>query len=70
MGKSKYFAWNPIKKLMRSTGAEIISSESVDLMVAHLQAVAVEATNKALEFMRHANRKKLSAADIEMAINN
>ena len=26
MGKSKYFAWNPIKKLMRDNGADIIAS--------------------------------------------
>ena len=64
----KVFAWSPIKELMKSCGAEMVSREAVDELISYLEAVAKELTNKALELSRHAQRKKLTEEDMKLAI--
>lgn len=64
----KVFAWSPIKELMKSCGAEMVSREAVDELISYLEGVAKELTNKALELSRHAQRKKLTEEDMKLAI--
>ncbi|MCP4763478.1 MAG: histone [archaeon] len=65
----KVFAWSPIRELMKSCGAEMVSKDAVDELIGYLEIVAKELTNKALELSRHANRKKLTESDMTMAID-
>lgn len=64
----KVFAWSPIRELMKKSGAEMVSRDAVDELIAYLEKLAKEWTNKALEMSRHANRKKLTKIDMEMAL--
>jgi histone H3/H4 len=65
----KVFAWSPIRDLMKKNGAEMVSRDAVDELINYLEKVAKEWTNKALEMSRHANRKKLTKTDMEVALN-
>jgi histone H3/H4 len=64
----KVFAWSPIRELMKSCGAEMVSRDAVDELILYLEGAAKELTNKALELSRHANRKKLTEADMKLGM--
>jgi histone H3/H4 len=64
----KVFAWSPIRELMKKSGAEMVSRDAVDEVILFLEKKARELTNLALEMSRHANRKKLTKVDMEMAL--
>ena len=63
----KIFAWSPIRELMKNSGAEMVAKDAVDELISYLEKKAKEITNLALEFSRHAQRKKLTEADMNMA---
>ncbi|MGV9171559.1 MAG: histone [Promethearchaeia archaeon] len=65
----KVFAWSPVRKLMKDNGAEMVARDAVDELITYLEAVAKKATRRALEMTRHADRKKLTVEDMEMAID-
>ncbi|MHA1476236.1 MAG: histone [Promethearchaeota archaeon] len=67
--KMKVFAWSPIRELMKKSGAEMVSRDAVDELIVYLEKVAKNLTNKALEMSRHSGRKKLTKADMTMAID-
>ena len=67
--KMKVFAWSPIRELMKKSGAEMVSRDAVDELIVYLEKVAKNLTNKALEMSRHSGRKKLTKADMKMAIS-
>ena len=64
----KVFAWSPVRKLMKDNGAEMVAREAVDALIDHLEKVARGVTNKALEMTRHAQRKKLTSNDMNLAM--
>lgn len=64
----KVFAWSPIRKLMKDNGAEMVARDAVDELITYLEGVAKTATRKALEMTRHADRKKLTVEDMDLAI--
>lgn len=64
----KILAWSPIRELMKKAGAEMVSKEAVDALIGILEEKAVALTVKSLEFCRHAERKKLTKEDMELAI--
>ena len=65
----KVFAWSPIRELMKKSGAEMVSRDAVDELIVYLEKFAKELTNRALEMSRHSGRKKLTKADMEMAVS-
>ncbi|MHA1728123.1 MAG: histone [Promethearchaeota archaeon] len=65
----KVFAWSPIRELMKSCGAEMVSKDAVDELIEYLEVCAKALTNKALELSRHAKRKKLTESDMDLAMN-
>ncbi|GAB4325312.1 MAG: archaeal histone HpkA [Promethearchaeota archaeon] len=69
MARGKVFAWSPIRELMKSNGAEMVAHDAVDELISYLETVAKEYTNKALEFSRHAGRKKITPEDMQLAID-
>jgi len=64
----KVFAWSPIRSLMKNIGAEIVAKDAVDVLISVLEETAKKITNAAMEFSRHARRKKLTLSDMELAI--
>jgi len=68
MAKAKIFAWSPIRELMKTNGAEMVARDAVDELISVLERQAKELTNRALEFSRHAGRKKVTAEDMNMAL--
>ncbi|MHA1371375.1 MAG: histone [Promethearchaeota archaeon] len=64
----KILAWSPIRELMKKAGAEMVSKDAVDALMSILEEKAIELTQKSLEFCRHADRKKLTKDDMELAI--
>ncbi|MBD3213268.1 MAG: histone [Candidatus Lokiarchaeota archaeon] len=65
----KVFAWSPIRKLMKDNGAEMVARDAVDALIDYLEQVAEHVTSVALEMTRHANRKKLTNEDMNLAID-
>ncbi len=65
----KVFAWSPIRELMKKSGAEMVSRDAVDELIVYLEKFAKDLTNRALEMSRHSGRKKLTKADMEMAVS-
>ncbi len=68
MAKAKIFAWSPIRELMKANGAEMVARDAVDELISVLERQAKDLTNRALEFSRHAGRKKVTAQDMNIAL--
>jgi histone H3/H4 len=68
MAKAKIFAWSPIREMMKANGAEMVARDAVDELISVLERQAKDLTNRALEFSRHAGRKKVTADDMNMAL--
>ena len=68
--KTRIFAWSPLRNLMKVAGAEIVSREAVEHLLNFLEKRAKELTATALVFAKHSKRKKISAGDLALAIEN
>lgn len=69
MAKKKHtFAWSPIRRLMKQQGASIVARDAVDLLIDHLEKRAKSLTEQAKKFTMHANRKKITKEDLNLAI--
>ena len=66
--KKRSFAWSPLRKLMKRSGANIVARNAVDLLIMDLEEIATELTKKALAFAVHAKRKKITKGDMNLAI--
>ena len=62
------FAWSPVRRLMTTNGADIVSRAAVRSLLDYLEARARKITEAAVEFAKNANRKKVSKADLALAI--
>ena len=68
--KKRIFAWSPLRNLMKTAGAEIVSRDAVELLLNFLEKRAKELTAIALVIAKHSKRKKISAGDLGLAIEN
>ncbi|MHA2000918.1 MAG: histone-like protein [Promethearchaeota archaeon] len=68
--KRRIFAWSPLRALMKKAGAEIVSRDSVELLLNYLEARSRKLTEVALIFAKHSKRKKISKGDMALAIEN
>ena len=66
----KTFAWSPIRALMKRSGAEIVSRAAVDALISYLEENANQLRSRALEIARHSGRKKLTQADMDLALKH
>jgi histone H3/H4 len=66
--KKRSFAWSPLRKLMKRSGANIVARNAVDLLILNLEETATKLTQKALSFAHHAKRKKITKDDMSLAI--
>ena len=67
--KRRIFAWSPLRALMKKAGAEIVSREAVESLLFYLEERSKKLTTAALKFAKHAKRKKITASDIQLAID-
>ena len=65
---SHSFAWSPIRRLMKQEGADIVARDAVDLLIDHLEKIAIGLTEQARAFTTHANRKKITKKDLLLSI--
>jgi len=70
MARKRFFAWSPLRALMTSVGAKIVSRDAVDYLIGHLEEEATEITKKSITFAKHARRKKITDSDIVLAIKS
>ncbi len=68
--KKRIFAWSPLRALMKKAGAEIVSRQSVELLLNYLEDRSKKLTEIALIFAKHSKRKKISKGDMALAIEN
>ena len=68
--KKRLFAWSPLRKLMKDAGAEIVSRDAVEILLDYLEKRAKLLTESAIVFAKHSKRKKVSAGDMGLAIEN
>ncbi|MHA1132323.1 MAG: histone-like protein [Candidatus Helarchaeota archaeon] len=68
MARRRYFAWSPLRALMASVGAKIVAREAVNYLIDWLEEKSVSMTTRALTLARHAKRKKITKADINLVI--
>lgn len=66
--KKRSFAWSPLRKLMRKSGANIVARDAVDTLILNLEETTLTLTQKALGFAQHAKRKKITKDDVLLAI--
>jgi histone H3/H4 len=66
--KEHIFAWSPLRTLMKESGAEVVARDAVEVLLDYLEERARKITETALVFTRHSDRKKVSKADVELAI--
>ncbi len=66
--KRRIFAWSPLRALMKSAGAEIVSREAVESLLFYLEDRAKKLTEMSLKFAKHAKRKKVTKEDMGLAI--
>lgn len=58
----------PIGRIIKEAGAERVSADAVEALVAYLEKDAAEIAKKAIEYTKIAKRQTVKAADIELAI--
>ena len=68
--KRRIFAWSPLRALMKEAGAEIVSRDSVELLLNYLENRSKKLTEIALVIAKHSKRKKISKGDMALAIEN
>lgn len=59
----------PITRIMKDAGADRISEDAKDALVAYLEEVATDVTKKAIAASGLAKRKTIKADDIKFAID-
>ena len=59
----------PITRIMKDAGADRISEDAKDALVAYLEEVAIDVTKKAIAAAGLAKRKTIKADDIKFAID-
>ena len=67
--KRRTFAWSPLRALMKDAGASIVARDAVETLLYFLEQKAKELTEASLKFAKHSNRKKITAADMKLAID-
>ena len=53
---------------MKQEGADIVARDAVDLLIDHLEKIAIGLTEQARAFTTHANRKKITKKDLLLSI--
>jgi len=67
--KKRVFAWSPLRALMKKAGAEIVSRDAVGTLMDQLEKRAKGLTENAIKLAKHSKRKKVTKADMTLAIS-
>ena len=60
----------PVKRIIKEEGAERVSADAVDALVAYLEADADAVAKKAIKYAKIAKRQTVKAEDIALAIGS
>jgi len=63
-----YFSRRSLYKIMRNTGAKMISANAIDILSVELEEFTKKITKKAIKLAKHAKRKKINESDIILAL--
>ena len=58
----------PTARIMKNAGAQRISGDAVDELLAAIEAYGTDIASRANDFARHAGRKTVKADDIKLAM--
>ncbi len=53
---------------MASIGAKIVARDAVDFLIEYLSEHTIDITKRSLTLAKHANRKKITKDDIQLAV--
>jgi DNA-binding protein len=67
--RKRTFAWSPLRALMKTAGAEIVSRDAVEALLYYLADRSKKITDMALKFAKHSKRKKITKGDVQLAID-
>ena len=59
--RKRFFAWSPLRTLMKRAGASIVSRDAVDTLLWYLEERSKKLTAAALNFAKHSKMKKITA---------
>ncbi len=65
--RESFIAKAPIRRLMKNEGANLVAEKAVDLLIDKLTDLATKVTKNAIKLMKDDNRKRVTAADVQMA---
>ncbi|MHA1229928.1 MAG: histone-like protein [Candidatus Helarchaeota archaeon] len=57
-----------MRALMASIGAKIVARDAVDFLIEYLSEHTIDITKRSLTLAKHANRKKITKDDIQLAV--
>lgn len=66
--EAKVITKTALRRLMKNEGATIVASSAVLRLQEWLDDTATAITKKALEMAKHAKRKRITKADIKLAV--
>ena len=58
----------PTARIMKNAGAQRISGDAVDELLAAIEAYGTDIASRANDLARHAGRKTVKASDIKLAL--
>lgn len=68
MARKGYFAWSPVRGLMKTAGATIVSRSAVQTLIYFLEARAKKVTEISIALSKHSGRKKVSEKDVALTL--
>lgn len=66
--KKGTFAFAPVRNLMKAEGATVVSRAAVEALLSFLEEKVKSVTSTALKLCEHAKRKKVTKADVLLAL--
>ena len=58
----------PVKRIMKDAGAARVSEDAAETLAKAMEEYAIEVSEQANKLAKHAGRKTVTAADIELAL--
>ncbi len=67
MAKKSYIAKAPVRRLMKTEGADLVAEDALLFLISKIEEEAKEVTKSAISLVKDDKRKKITAEDIKKA---
>ena len=67
--RGSFISKAPVRRLMRGEGATLVSEEALELLIKKIEEHGTYVTKKAVSLVKDEKRKRLTADDVNWAIN-